>query len=117
LIGIGAFSGAMSPIGARALEPKRDRGLESVSLHQPRPYALAISARGIGVEQRAVAGLDWGIRGPMAPPSRPQGGIGWGMWGPVQYVKGRLAFMKAELDISDTQEQLCCLDFRDEWTV
>jgi len=54
-----------------------------------------------------ILGRDWGIRGPMAPPSRPQGGgIGWGMWGPVQYVKGRLAFMKAELDISDTQEQL-----------
>ena len=28
------------------------------------------------------------------------------MWGPVQYVKGRLAFMKAELEISDAQEQL-----------
>ena len=28
------------------------------------------------------------------------------MFGPVQYVKGRLAFMKAELEISDAQEQL-----------
>jgi hypothetical protein len=28
------------------------------------------------------------------------------MWGSVQYVKGRLAFMKAELEISDAQEQL-----------
>jgi hypothetical protein len=28
------------------------------------------------------------------------------MRGPVQYVKGRLAFMKAELEISDVQEQL-----------
>ena len=53
-----------------------------------------------------ILGRDWGIRGPMAPPSRPQGGIGWGVWGPVQYVKGRLAFMKAELEISDAQEQL-----------
>jgi len=53
-----------------------------------------------------ILGRDWGIRGPMAPPSRPQGGIGWGMWGPVQYVKGRLAFMKAELEISNAQEQL-----------
>ena len=28
------------------------------------------------------------------------------MWGAVQYLKGRLAFMKAELEISDAQEQL-----------
>jgi len=28
------------------------------------------------------------------------------MWGPIQYVKGRLAFMKAELEILDAQEEL-----------
>jgi hypothetical protein len=35
----------------------------------------------------------------------PRSGNGL-MFGPVQYVKGRLAFMKAELEISDAQEQL-----------
>jgi Clp amino terminal domain, pathogenicity island component/LTXXQ motif family protein len=49
---------------------------------------------------------DWDIRNPMSPPFRPRGGTGWGMWGSVQYVKGRLAFMKAELEISDAQERL-----------
>jgi len=28
------------------------------------------------------------------------------MWGPVQYIKGRLAFTKAELEITDAQERL-----------
>ena len=52
-----------------------------------------------------IPGLDLGLRSPMAP-FRPLGRTGWGMWGAVQYLKGRLAFMKAELEISDAQEQL-----------
>jgi hypothetical protein len=64
-------------------------------------------SRSGGGRGEGILGRDWGVGCPMAPPSRPQGGIGWGMWWrPVQYVKGRLAFMKAELEISDAQEQL-----------
>jgi ATP-dependent Clp protease ATP-binding subunit ClpA len=46
---------------------------------------------------QGVLGRGWGDRGPMAAPYIPSGGTGWGMWGPVQFIKGRLAFMKAEL--------------------
>jgi hypothetical protein len=54
-----------------------------------------------------VLGRGWGIRGgPVAAPYIPPGGTGWGMWGPVQYLKGRLAFMKAELEITDAQGRL-----------
>jgi hypothetical protein len=53
-----------------------------------------------------ILGRDWGSRGPVLPPFRSSGVTGWGMWGPVHYIKGRLAFMKAELEISDAQEQL-----------
>ena len=61
------------------------------------------SSAGLG---EGVLGREWGIRGPMAAPYKPPGGTGWGMWGPVHYVRGRLAFMKAELEISNAQEQL-----------
>jgi hypothetical protein len=53
-----------------------------------------------------ILGRAWGIRDPLASSYKPSGGTGSGMWGPVQYLKGRLAFMKAELEISDAQEQL-----------
>jgi len=51
-------------------------------------------------------GRDWGIRDPMADPHGALGWMGWGMQGPVQHLKGRLAFLKAELDISGAQDQL-----------
>jgi hypothetical protein len=61
------------------------------------------SRAGLG---EGVLGREWGIRGPMAAPYKPPGGPGWGIWGPVHYIRGRLAFMKAEFEISDAQEQL-----------
>jgi len=60
----------------------------------------------------AVNNISHGIpKGPMGPdptgaPHTQAGGTGWRTRRPVQYVKGRLAFMKAELEISDAQEQL-----------
>jgi hypothetical protein len=57
-------------------------------------------------ETRRVQGADEDERGPMTAPYIPPGGAGWGMWGPVPYIKGRLAFMKAELEITDAQERL-----------
>jgi hypothetical protein len=45
-------------------------------------------------------------RGPMAAPRIPPGGTGWGAWGSAHYIKGRVAFMKAELEITDAQERL-----------
>jgi hypothetical protein len=42
----------------------------------------------------------------MTAPFMLPGGTGWGMWGPFQYIRGRLAFMKAELEITDAQERL-----------
>jgi hypothetical protein len=59
-----------------------------------------------GAPGAGVRGGDWGIRDPMAVPHRPRGWIGWGMQGRVQHVKGRLAFLKAELEISGEQDQL-----------
>jgi hypothetical protein len=51
-------------------------------------------------------GRDWGIRDSMAAPHGASGWMGWAMQGPVQHFKGRLAFLKAELDISGAQDQL-----------
>ena len=59
------------------------------------------SSAGLG---EGVLGREWGIRGRMAAPYKPPGGPGWGIWGPL--LRGRLAFMKAEFEISDAQEQL-----------
>jgi hypothetical protein len=53
-----------------------------------------------------VLGLGWVDRGPMTAPHIPPGGTVWGAWGPVHYIRGRLAFMKAELAITDAQERL-----------
>jgi ATP-dependent Clp protease ATP-binding subunit ClpA len=63
------------------------------------------SHSGAGPAQR-VLGRGWDIRGPIAAPYIPQSGTGLAMWGPLQYIKGRLAFMKAELEITDAQERL-----------
>jgi hypothetical protein len=63
----------------------------------------AIPGAGLG---EGVLGREWGIRGRMAAPYKPPGGPGWGIWGPVHYIRGRLAFMKAEFEISNAQEQL-----------
>jgi hypothetical protein len=62
-----------------------------------------IPVPGLGRERWAENGV---FAGPMAAPYKPPGRPGWGMWGPVHYLRGRLAFMKAEFEISDAQEQL-----------
>jgi hypothetical protein len=72
---------------------------------RPEARRLQGSHSGTGIAQ-GVPGRGWGDRGPMNAPYIPPGGTGWGMWGPVQYIKGRLAFMKAELEITDAQERL-----------
>jgi Clp amino terminal domain, pathogenicity island component/LTXXQ motif family protein len=48
----------------------------------------------------------WSTGEPRTAPLRTPSWIGWGTWGPAQYVKGRLAFLKAELEISDAQGRL-----------
>jgi hypothetical protein len=53
-----------------------------------------------------IPGGAWGMRDPMAAPYRPTGWIGCRIRGPIQHVKGRIAFLKAELEISDAQDRL-----------
>ena len=57
-------------------------------------------------ETRRVQGAEEDDRGPMTAPHISTGGTGWGAWGPVHYIKGRLAFIKAELEITDAQARL-----------
>src|SRR5215467_8935738 len=59
-----------------------------------------------GASEQGVLGRGWPDRGGVTAPHIPPGGTGWGAWGSVHYIKGRLAFMKAELEITDMQERL-----------
>ena len=52
-------------------------------------------------ETRRVHWPRHGMPGDIAP-----GETGWAMWRPADYVKGSIAFLKAELDITDAQERL-----------
>jgi hypothetical protein len=56
---------------------------------------------GEGVQRR-----ERDVRGPTAASYSPSARTGRGVWGPLQDLNDRLAFLKAELEISDTQEQL-----------
>jgi hypothetical protein len=69
-------------------------------------YGLSERLSG-GGSSESILGRDWSTRrGPTVAPHRLPGAQIWGMSVPVQHVKGRLAFVKAELEISDAQDQL-----------
>jgi hypothetical protein len=70
----------------------------------PEARQLQGSHTGTGVAQ-GVPGRGWSDRGTMTAPYIPPRGMGWGMWAPVEYIKGRLAFMKVELEITDAQQE------------
>jgi hypothetical protein len=71
----------------------------------PEPPGAKGSHPGAGVAQ-GVPGRGWDDHSPMTASYRTPRGTVSGMGGPLLHIKGRLAFMKAELEIADTQERL-----------
>ena len=71
----------------------------------PEPPGAKGSHPGAAVAQ-GVPGRGWGDNGPMTASYLPPRGTVSGMGGPLLHIKGRLAFMKAELEIADAQERL-----------
>src|SRR5215813_7512334 len=78
---------------------------KTTSVGVPEPPGGKGSHSGAGVAQ-GVPGRPCGDHGPMTASYLPPRETGWGMGGPLAHIKGRLAFMKAELEIADTQERL-----------